>query len=44
MLLVETGRETKVGKFDMTTAVEQDVVRLDVTVRLSVAVLTLYVY
>ncbi len=42
MLLVETGGKTKVGEFDMTTAVEQDVVRFDVTRRLSVAALTMY--
>lgn len=42
MLLVETGRKTEVGKFNMTTAVKQDVVRLDVTEQLSVTVLILY--
>ena len=38
MLLVETGGKTEVGKFDMTTPVKQDVVRLDVTEKLSVVV------
>jgi len=42
VLLMETGGKTEVGKFDMTTAVKQDVVRFDVTRRLSVAALTMY--
>ncbi len=39
---METGGKTEVGKFDMTTSVKQDVVRFDVTRRLSVAALTMY--
>lgn len=39
MLLVKTGRKTEVSKFDMTTTVKQDVVRLDVTGIISVTVL-----
>lgn len=35
MFLVETGRETEISEFDMTTSVEQDVVRLDITKALS---------
>lgn len=35
MFLVETGRETEISELDVTTSVEQDVVRLDITKALS---------
>ena len=31
MLLVEAGRKTEIGQLDVTLAVEEDVVRLDVS-------------
>jgi hypothetical protein len=31
MQLVEPSRQSEIGQLDMTTAVEQDVVRLDIT-------------
>ena len=37
--LFASGRETKIGKLDVTTTVKQDVVGFDVTVRLSVSIL-----
>lgn len=35
VLLVETGRKSKIGQFDMTATVQQDVVGLDITVLVS---------
>lgn len=35
MFLVETGRETEISELDVTTSVEQDVVRLDITEAMS---------
>lgn len=38
MFLVETGRETKVGQFDVTASVQENIVGFDVTDAVSEAV------